>query len=782
MCIVFASLNARLQSSMIVSFFIALFVLIPCDVSAGKGRLEVENGVGVLHLYLRPKEVISSQNEFPTLENKVEKASRILWDATEGQVRIGSLTVLPHGRRRTRIFADIFFQDLAADSGVPGRTIGVRGEAGEETMQISLNEEFEDFDAGVLAHELVHYVLGCGDGYYAPNLNPQNACMDSTSAANSTKRWGMGDCIDSEAPDNTTLMQTRHDVDAGETKGSELCVAQNHDPVKSCGSSQCTGCKDYQRTDQDSLTNGESCWETAASNWNFLQAPNGMPDPETPSGFIAPEVFDFQGGGRYSALVLDRSGSMGWASHEDYGEVCNNGSDDDGDGSVDETDDCSVARMTFLKAGARAWLRLAEKKSDWEAAIISFSNQADVEAGFQSVQGNVSNLQSVVDGITPTKSTAIGDALMKTHDVFESKGLAMDAEKFALLFSDGKHNYGSATPEEGAQALWEDGIHVNSVATGQASQRETLKKIQQITRGHRALMAEVPQEIVAQFALQFAFAIDAEIYIPRMKFHLLQGGGFESYEANPMGWFGEYNQSTDEYLSGSERMTTTVRIAAETNALTIVSAGTLDRMSEYGVEAHITGPDQEFDTESPQSPMELYRDPYYDIIRIPNPTAGEWSIELRTRNGAGEEQYGTLRVFGDSPVMHGYHRLSPRILPSTSDSATLLAHSNYSTRLRDLSSFSVAVEGPRGNIYTFNTNEEDGGVLKSILDSLPYRGGYRLQIAFETDSNTTNHPGEYSTVDPPASVPIPSTSYGRIGGLFVENGEDPELNFRQEEF
>jgi hypothetical protein len=85
--------------------------------------------------------------------------------------------------------------------------------------------------------------------------------------------------------------------------------------------------------------------------WSHATAPSNAPKTDVPSGYESPDVIDLQARGNYVSLVLDRSGSMGWAVTGDYDEVCKDGKDNDDDGSTDEND-CSIPRIKQLKAGA----------------------------------------------------------------------------------------------------------------------------------------------------------------------------------------------------------------------------------------------------------------------------------------------------------------------------------------------------------------------------------------------------------------------------------------------
>ena len=150
---------------------------------------------------------------------------------------------------------------------------------------------------------------------------------------------------------------------------SEFCTAAGHDLVIgegtpcTAGAAPCTtNCQFFNpttgryETSQQTATCGGACWTRLVANFSFLTAPAGLPVAAAPAGFINPMFINNLQPTDTVLLVLDRSGSMQFNTEKDNGEVCGNGIDDDGDGMIDETDDCTGTRLSFVKAAAlRGW-------------------------------------------------------------------------------------------------------------------------------------------------------------------------------------------------------------------------------------------------------------------------------------------------------------------------------------------------------------------------------------------------------------------------------------------
>jgi len=767
------------------------FILWSNTATAGQGTYEIktmtvdgnQKDVAVFDLYMEPSSGnIFNSGDLDKIETALDEANKILWDATEGHFLVDNLYVVPGDRRSTDQFSDIVFDRGSGWSSV-SPFLGDKG-PGDALTQIYWVDEADNLSPGELAHEFVHYILTCGDGYTVRT----GACSDKRGQGAeiiANRSEGMGACIETgdESPAESTLTQHSAGTTAGDTIGSEFCTNSNHDPVVGCDAldNTATTNQSYQSIKIQDAASKRSCWETVEVEWSHATAPSNAPKTDVPSGYESPDVIDLQARGNYVSLVLDRSGSMGWAVTGDYDEVCKDGKDNDDDGSTDEND-CSIPRIKQLKAGARAFLRLAEHREGFNVGVLSFSSQPTVDQKFlKADSSNISTLENAVDGISPSKRTAIGDALMETRDMFGRAGLDGKENKWGILFSDGKHNAGEASPTEGANELGNAGIRMSTVGTGEATQQSTLIDIRRRTGANQAMMMEKQTDIIAAFAQQMARHLNAELHIPLLRWKLDRDNPPISTGSD--GWFEEGFEKSDDGTSGGRKIDTTMFVPGEAKNLTVVVGGTLDKMPNgFGVELLFTSPGgTTYDTENAGSRLEIHRDSFFLTAWIKESDAGDWEIELRPADNAVEVQTGTMTVYSDAPPVRTGVDIEPRVLDSSSDSADLGAFSDYETQLRNYRNVSIAVEAPTGEFTRFSTEERWDGTIQNAIYSSDYRGAHRVHLLFETSEETRPDPGEPRSAGAPIQRDIQSMNYGEWDTLFLKNGDDPGFDFRSEE-
>jgi len=774
---------------------------------AGKGTVEFKditvNGqtkeVAFVNLYMEVQTSsntnrLLSSNELQNIQNGINTSSKLLWDATDGHFLIDKVFVVSQNSGSGSM-ADIYYSPVQnlkdVVYNVPNVASYPAGTGLEQSGFVNAYMRYgappKDFQPGVFAHELVHYILACGDGYANNN---QNACNLNKPI---THNGAMGRCIEpgNETVQNSTLTQTFDGVRAGKTIGSELCVTPDHsnnlghDLVRTCQAGYVTKTNQTAQLENNPDFSDTSCWTQFSTVWPHVSPINGLPDPATPSGFQPVDVIDMQEITDNVALMLDRSGSMDWAVTGDNKEVCGDGDDNDNDQVVDEKD-CAEKRINFLKAGAQAFLTMAEYRPNFSVGILSYSDTPKIESQFKEVNENtIGSLTEEVRDLQPTSTTAIGDALIKARDWYRNQDLDSDAGKWGILISDGKHNAGSADPIEGANALGKEGVRVNTIGTGQATEKSTMFEIQKKTQGWTTMMMESNFGFIPHFALQMAEAIKADVYIPNLRWKLNKNSS-KTLDLPKEDWFMEAFEQTDLYKSGGpKKITTSVPIAEKTGTLTVVLGSRMRKTfkTPMSVDVKFTGPDgQVLDTSNPGNGLKKRSTEYFMVTWLDTPQTGEWDIEVRFGGDfQGNIQKGSLTVFGDSTGFHSSHGIKPTIVPSANQDAQVKAVSAFDTQLKKYGdAVGVSVEGPTGQNVGYSVNEMNQGVLKSTIDSLQYKGSHRVSILYDTDSGTTFQKGEPKTGNVSRMTEVPVTTYSETGSLFVEDGDDPGKNYRDE--
>jgi len=204
-----------------------------------------------------------------------DRASRLLFDATDGQHQFGTIYVCNNASGGRNADAWLLDEDGRSSSNVSA--------LGAETGHMTLfgDERFKPF---VIIHEFGHYAYGVYDEYTG-SAGAANCIGGTTSdACIMESSWADGDRFGYDATGGALVVG----------RVSEFCVSGNHDPDGD--------------TFQDQ-NHGVSCWETMVSSFPELSAPAETPTAPAPSGATAINWVILVPEQRF-VVVLDRSGSM----------------------------------------------------------------------------------------------------------------------------------------------------------------------------------------------------------------------------------------------------------------------------------------------------------------------------------------------------------------------------------------------------------------------------------------------------------------------------------------
>ncbi len=707
-----------------------------------------------------------TQGDLTNVQNQVIAASQVLWDASEGQLRFGRVT-LSAGVVNEDL-ADIWIFSQSGRAGTSFRcdasNLGARG--------VHVSQFLPNSTGLVLAHEFGHLALGLGDEY--SEQSRFGAC------------WGFGPCIETAAitEQNQCLMQQ-----SGGFSQSEFCTAAGHDLVVgegmpcTAGAAPCTtNCQFFNpttgryETSQQSAACGGACWARLVANFTFLTAPAALPAAASPPGFVNPTFVNNIQATDTVLLVLDRSGSMQWNTERDGGEICMNGIDDDGDGNVDETDDCTGTRLSFVQAAARAWLQLASGQGV-RAGIISFNQLPTLDAAFQDVNAaNMPNLQAAVNGIAAGGNTAIGRALTSTTLIFGGEAGALN--KTAFLVSDGVNTEGE-TPQSVVPALRDQNIRVFTISTGGASDDATLGEISGSTSG-AVVDTRDASAMVAAFATQWARYRNSGVLIPQLPYRLNQRAqsGSDQKRRGPVSWATEKRD-----LPPLERAPRDnaffIRAEEGARTLTIILAGNLGDMTRFGVEAKLIGPARpgpaNLDSTVPDPTLRVVRDGFFLLLEITKPNPGDWQVLVRGRPGAAQFQSGNITVLTDNPRVDLFTSLDRHRVVDPSRPVELRITPIYSTTLRDVDVLKAVVQHPDGSLHPIDisSNFDSGGGddYSGLIKQMPWVGMYEVRVVMRTGPRATNDPGEsiFNTA-PPNKVEVPLLERTAVEYFYVTKG------------
>lgn len=393
------------------------------------------------------------------------KASEILWNASEGQLRFGTIWYTDENRGAANA-------EYVLNANTGGRALGTFGGFGVSGKAI-FQPAYAQSQVLTLLHEFGHHAFKLGEEYadseglaidrtttlptghgnkiiplassagsrtdaeYAGadallrfasgpvetisivskvgnRINVASAFSGNPQAADWTSvnvQWTVGvectgnnatgACIMEFSRGNAGLLAANGTWTPAANPVTEYCTAANHDPDSD--------------TQQDSRYS-KSCWETIRNQPSFtnLTVPTGAASKTAPAGFTAPNLVELAPVVRL-ALVLDRSGSMNR----------NNG-----------------ARLAGVKTGAKFWIENSAVESD-DLTIVWYDDADEVQlplVNFGALSaGQIANELADVDSETAGGGTDIVEGLQSALTQLTGPGVPA-ALQAAVLITDGAHN------------------------------------------------------------------------------------------------------------------------------------------------------------------------------------------------------------------------------------------------------------------------------------------------------------------------------------------------------
>jgi hypothetical protein len=735
-----------------VAVLIAVWLLALNIASAGDGRVDATNGDVFFNVHFR---FPPTTGEIADVRTALDRLALGMCDATDGQMRVKRIT-LSQGQP-TEDQGDFWIHALPGRSGVSFFADGSGlGRLGSHVDM--LRDAIRQPD--VYLHEFGHHAFGLGDEYDeqsrfggpcgigpsfdAGTINEQNHTIMQQS--------GRAQCVGGANTGVRCLRDSDCPAAGGGAAGScqlvlmsELSIASNHDPLQGDGGT-CPAvtpmCPDnafcgrvfnsttsrYERSQQSEVHAGLSDWQTLAQNYPFVMPPAGLPAATAPATcFRAVEYVENVVGSDQVLLVLDRSGSMSWSSVVGVAEVCGNGTDDNGDGTVDEAT-CGDPRISFVKAAANAYLDL-QRDLNVDVGVMTFNETPVLDRQIGTLNaGNIAAYKSIVNGLLPGGNTGIGDALDTSAAEF-TRVATIGRSRTAYLMTDG-FNTSGVDPVAAAERLRDIGVRVHVIPAGTDVSDVELGGVASATGG-QLFPTPAVNELTAVYAELAARHRGAGIALPRTNFQLSWRGGTEGVRGE--------NPRSDRETGKIPPRERAFPIFVEHNAKSLVGfvSGRNSRMTDWAMQIELRGPNGE--VFGPGSP-ELTVDSHYLFLNVPGPAPGEWRLVARADGPALQEA--TAFAFIDNPDPDFFADVRPRIL-SGGGSVRVSGNPSWVVRLdaKDVV-MNGEVTGPGGLKVPIAMSQNSTGAWEGISGPFFVSGSYTVTLALDVGPAAVLAPGE----------------------------------------
>ncbi|HEX8500284.1 MAG TPA: VWA domain-containing protein [Pyrinomonadaceae bacterium] len=383
-----------------------LVVMLACSTPAHAGSGTFTNGRFNFCVSVRFN---ATDAELARIRAGFQAASQVLSDATDGQHRFGTVTIVNNSGASQSAEFWVFKPDGREKA--PGR-FGVRG---EHVLLYYARTFGADADntAYTIAHEMGHHAYGLKDEYSGPGLADGADCADRPDT-NATNHCLM---------DNYKSRGGRAAGGNGTYTLNEFCVTGNHDRDKN----------NWQET-----INHKACWTQVAEATQKFRATApaaGVPTSAPP----AAHAVDLKDGcancsGLKVVLVLDRSGSLAGQPFVDVQNAAN-------------------LFIDYLRVGD-------------SVGVVSFASDATVNFSLTALTSDSQKaaIKGAVNSLDATGNTNIGGGLQAGLSQLTAQ-TQRGCNELIVLLTDGDHNTGTA-PASVVPAIQAAGVTVITVGVG----------------------------------------------------------------------------------------------------------------------------------------------------------------------------------------------------------------------------------------------------------------------------------------------------------------------------
>lgn len=366
-----------------------------------------------------------------------EKASALLYDATDGHMKIGTVRFYVYcqrAMRRSEIWVESGLGGASAPYGAYGKNNG------EHILLSEIHKEDTATRRGYLGivHELGHYVFSLRDEY--------GGDVDGMSPPGGQYMWknnqvtvaGGGEAFycSSEVNGSSCIMDAGTTITSAFSR-TEWCCPSDHvvstplyvwvenvdNPSQPSVSRTIANLQEHDSVHPGASTN--DCWSVVADYLGLSSVPN-PPVDSPPSGSPIPDFYDMGTTSRF-VLCMDISGSM---SSDNRLEVAKEGA------------------MLLVDKALFPWAQEGIQFPGDELALVAFESNVTVPYPINemALPADKDAINQQIAALQPLDMTAMGDGLRQSLLQLQGQGSAGCMEAIILL-SDGYHNWGSEEPD-----------------------------------------------------------------------------------------------------------------------------------------------------------------------------------------------------------------------------------------------------------------------------------------------------------------------------------------------
>ena len=504
-----------------------------------------------------------------------------------------------------------------------------------------------------------------------------------------------------------------------------------------------------------------SDWEKMVENFNAwyplaLSVPAGLPAPASPASCAnAGNVnFDVQvSGADQIFLVIDRSYSMR-KDRANFGDV--------------------RSRLDWAKAGARAFADL-QAGSGVEVGFLSFATTPTTELALRPIEADaaatatdhaLTPFKDRIDDLEPGGNTAIGDTLESARTQLNAASVADPTlQQAVFLLTDGEQTAGALDPQDVAEAMRDDGIQIFAVPLGSMADSEFLSRMASETGG-AMFESDDGLELPTLYAELYARFRGETPVLPRTA-SAVRGQGpiiFSNVD-------GGASSSSGHELPDEEVFV--IPVETDADKLNVILSTRNDLAGTWNPAFQLLGPAGEVVTHS--SPG-VIGDAYYRILRVANPSAGDWQLTIRAQTPDVQRSY--LLGHVENPLPDCYAGITPGSVVDGTRPVEIAAGSFLGGPLGTGVEYSATVRRPTGSLVgvSMAINDSLNGAT-GFFDSFIGRGRYEVVVQCRATESARYSPGEHATPEDLLNGPKPDPFVRQARtSFFLDTDDLPPLD------